>query len=192
MWILWKMRFQNCEFCEKWDFRKVKKLGFSICEFLDKMWIFAPVCTFEVYMCSTQCVQLWASAYLLPPNFPFKAWKLGALKCMLRSVMWLASLTTFKTCNGEKRKGKKIRCIFRHNSMCVCKSMSKCSSQKKNPNIQSKLPPKLCDAPLKLCWEIWIFCVRQLNLDFVGHELQCVGGSDFLFWSSQMKMMIGQ
>ena len=32
MWILWKMRFQKGEFCEK--------LGFSKCEFLDKMWIF--------------------------------------------------------------------------------------------------------------------------------------------------------
>ena len=56
MWILWKLRFQNCEFCEKWDFRYVnfvkneisemwilEKFGFSMCEFLDKMWIFAPV-----------------------------------------------------------------------------------------------------------------------------------------------------
>ena len=71
MWLLWKMRFQKCEFSEKWDFRNVnfvkieisemwilwkmrflemwilgkmrfQKLGFSICEFLDKMWIFAP------------------------------------------------------------------------------------------------------------------------------------------------------
>ena len=23
MWILWKMRFQKCEFCENWDFRNV-------------------------------------------------------------------------------------------------------------------------------------------------------------------------
>ena len=56
MWILWKMRFQKGEFCENWDFRKVNfvkieisiklilwKLGLSICEFLDKMRIFAPV-----------------------------------------------------------------------------------------------------------------------------------------------------
>ena len=30
------MRFQKGEFCEK--------LGFSKCEFVDKVWIFAPVC----------------------------------------------------------------------------------------------------------------------------------------------------
>ena len=34
MWILWKMRFQKGEFCKYWD---------SQYEFLDKMWIFAPV-----------------------------------------------------------------------------------------------------------------------------------------------------
>ena len=66
MWILWEMRFWNCEFCEKWDFRNMNfekneiseiwilrkwdlrkvnflKLGFSMCQFLDKMWISAPV-----------------------------------------------------------------------------------------------------------------------------------------------------
>ena len=49
------MRFQKCEFCEKWDFRNVNlvkieisemwilwKLRFQKGEFLDKMWIFAP------------------------------------------------------------------------------------------------------------------------------------------------------
>ena len=35
MWILWKMRFWNCEFSEKLDFQNVI--------FLDKMRIFAPV-----------------------------------------------------------------------------------------------------------------------------------------------------
>ena len=57
MWILWKLRFLKREFCEKWDFRNVtfmkirilemwilQKLGFSICEFLDKLRILAPVC----------------------------------------------------------------------------------------------------------------------------------------------------
>ena len=51
--------FQKCKFCEKCDFRNVnfvksvisvrlilQKLGFSICELLDKMWIFALVCEF--------------------------------------------------------------------------------------------------------------------------------------------------
>ena len=33
MWILWKMSFQKCDFWKMW---------FSICEFLDKMWIFVP------------------------------------------------------------------------------------------------------------------------------------------------------
>ena len=48
MWILWKMRFWKCEFCEKWDFENVNfvknktlkmwilcKMRFSKCEFLD-------------------------------------------------------------------------------------------------------------------------------------------------------------
>ena len=26
MWILWKMRFQKCEFCENWDFRNVNSV----------------------------------------------------------------------------------------------------------------------------------------------------------------------
>ena len=57
---------------------------------------------------------------LLPPNFPFKAWKLGATASP-RSVMWLASLTTFtKTCNGEKRKGKNQMHIQASYIACVC------------------------------------------------------------------------
>ena len=35
MWILSKMRLWKCEFCQK--------MIFSKCEFLDKLWIFAPV-----------------------------------------------------------------------------------------------------------------------------------------------------
>ena len=35
MRILWKMRFQNCEFCEKWDFRNVNFVKNEISE----MWI---------------------------------------------------------------------------------------------------------------------------------------------------------
>ena len=40
------MRFQKCEFCEQWDFRNVNfvKVVFSICWFLDKIGIIAPVC----------------------------------------------------------------------------------------------------------------------------------------------------
>ena len=47
----------KCEFCEKWDFEIVNfvknetsklwilsKMRFSKCDFLDKMWIYAPVC----------------------------------------------------------------------------------------------------------------------------------------------------
>ena len=57
MWILWKMRFWKCEFCEKWDFDNVNfvkseilkmwiwwKVTFSKCEFLDELRIFVPVC----------------------------------------------------------------------------------------------------------------------------------------------------
>ena len=57
MWILWKMRFWKCEFCQKCEFENVNfvknenlkmwifsKMRFWKCEFLDKMWIFAPAC----------------------------------------------------------------------------------------------------------------------------------------------------
>ena len=30
MWILWKLRFQKGEFCEKWDFRKVNSVKIGI------------------------------------------------------------------------------------------------------------------------------------------------------------------
>ena len=50
MWILWKMRFWKCEFCENVNFGKMWILGkvrFSKCEFLEKLWIFAPVCALQ-------------------------------------------------------------------------------------------------------------------------------------------------
>ena len=67
VWILWKMRLWNCEFCQKWDFEIVNfvkndilklwnlsKMIVSKCEFLDKLQIFAPVCMKEP-------TQLWFS-----------------------------------------------------------------------------------------------------------------------------------
>ena len=55
MWILWKMRFWNCEFCEEWVFenaiflkietfkmRFLLKMRFSYCDFWNKLWIFTP------------------------------------------------------------------------------------------------------------------------------------------------------
>ena len=44
-WILWKMRFWKCEFCEKWDFKIVNfgKIENFKMWFLDKMRIFATV-----------------------------------------------------------------------------------------------------------------------------------------------------
>ena len=43
MWILWKMRFWYCEFCEKKTFKMwiLSKMRFSNHEFLDKLRIFA-------------------------------------------------------------------------------------------------------------------------------------------------------
>ena len=56
MWILCKLRFFKCEFCEKWDFENCEfrqnwdflnvnfvKIGIFQMWFLDKMWIFATV-----------------------------------------------------------------------------------------------------------------------------------------------------
>ena len=36
MWILWKLGFQKCEFCEKWEFTNVNFVKIEILE----MWIF--------------------------------------------------------------------------------------------------------------------------------------------------------
>ena len=60
MWILWKMIFWKCEFCEKWDFESVNFVKNEILkvwilskvrlwnwEFLEKLRIFAPVCFIE-------------------------------------------------------------------------------------------------------------------------------------------------
>ena len=57
MWIMWKIAFQKCEFCQIWDFRYVNfeendilkmwllwKLSFSKCDFSDEIGIFAPMC----------------------------------------------------------------------------------------------------------------------------------------------------
>ena len=78
--FLWKIRFWNCEFCEKWDFEKViflknvnfLKMRFSKCEFLWKMrlwncefgqkWYFQNV-FLEKNRIFLQCV--WFKAYLL-------------------------------------------------------------------------------------------------------------------------------
>ena len=64
MWIFWKMRFWKREFCKKWDFVNVNfvkndiwkmwilwKMRFGKCEFLEKLRIFAPVCTTRMPIC---------------------------------------------------------------------------------------------------------------------------------------------
>ena len=45
MWILWKMRFWNCEFCKTWDFKK--------CEFCEK-WDFE-----NVNLIKNEIFQMW-------------------------------------------------------------------------------------------------------------------------------------
>ena len=122
---------------------------------------------------------------LLPPNFPFKAWKLGATASP-RSVMWLASLTTFtKTCNGEKRKGKNqmhiqasyIACV------CVCQTAStqkifqifKVNSHQKYDDVEKSI--------VSICNWIVLLFIR-------------VGGSSYFknfdCSDSKMNLMIGQ
>ena len=51
-WILWKMRFWNCECCDKLVSKKlwIWKMKLSKCEFLEKCRIFAPVCATYSYL----------------------------------------------------------------------------------------------------------------------------------------------
>ena len=69
MWILWKMRFWKCEFCEKWDFGNVNfvenkvlkmwilwKMWFSKCEFREK-WDFQNVIFWINWGFLPQCAQ---------------------------------------------------------------------------------------------------------------------------------------
>ena len=65
MWILWKMRLQKCEFCEKWDFRKVNFVKTGIFN----LWIYGK----NVDFCPTE---IWRD--FLEINLP--AWKLWKAK----------------------------------------------------------------------------------------------------------------
>ena len=115
------------------------------------------------------------------PIFPSKlgnsALLLKEQRAAPRSVMWLASLTTFtKTCNGEKRKGKNQMHI--QASYIACVYMSNRSNAKNLPNIQSKLPPKIW-----WCWEInwnvWFFFRLFIR---VGGGSSLKNFDCFLFW----------
>ena len=60
MWIMWKLRFQKCEFYENWDFRNVNFVKIEILktsDFLDKMWVFAPVCPKSVLNLKTSVLE---------------------------------------------------------------------------------------------------------------------------------------
>ena len=68
MWLLWKIRFWKCDFCEKWDFENVILLKMifwtceflELCEFLDKMRIFAPnVKWFKIAHCGKNWDFYW-------------------------------------------------------------------------------------------------------------------------------------
>ena len=52
MWILFQIRFQNCEFCEKWDFRSVNFVKNVISE----MWILWKIEISEMWI-------LWKSRF---------------------------------------------------------------------------------------------------------------------------------
>ena len=54
MWILWKLRFQKCEFCEKWDFKNVNFVKNEISE----RWI--------LYKLDFQCVNFWIKCGFSP------------------------------------------------------------------------------------------------------------------------------
>ena len=84
MWMLWKMRFWNCEFCQKCDFEIVNfvkkcdfenvnfvknatfkmwflwKMRFSKCEFLDKLCDFCLIVWYLANFTSEAMSSIWA------------------------------------------------------------------------------------------------------------------------------------
>ena len=119
---------------------------------------------------------------LLPPNFPFKAWKLGATASP-RSVMWLASLTTFtKTCNGEKRKGKNQMHIQASYIACVCVCQT-ASTQKIFQIFKVNSHQKYDDVEKSIVslhnWNVWVFFRLFIR---VGGGSSLKNFDCFLFW----------
>ena len=62
MWILRKMRFCKCEFCEKCEFENVNFVKIEIFKlrYLDKMWILGPLCCpwWELYLMTMRMMMM--------------------------------------------------------------------------------------------------------------------------------------
>ena len=62
MWILWKLRFCKCEFCEKCEFENVNFVKIEIFKlrYLDKMWILGPLCCpwWELYLMTMRMMMM--------------------------------------------------------------------------------------------------------------------------------------
>ena len=101
-WILWKMRFQNCEFCEKWDFRSVNFVKNEMSE----MWILWKMRLQKGEFCKNcefQYVNFFGQKVLFLPQcvtFPtVENWRL-LLRCAALQVA--ARLRTQLIFGGEK------------------------------------------------------------------------------------------
>ena len=109
MWILWKMRFWKCEFCEKWDFENVNfvknvllklwilwKMWFSECEFCKNWdfqnvnfwinWGFLPQYDLHIYIYFFVQMKSREKCVLTDPDSPSI--------CLLPAIRFLNSLST--------------------------------------------------------------------------------------------------
>ena len=55
IWILWELRFQKCEFCEKWDYRKVNFVKNEISE----RWLLWKVRFYKREFCENEISERW-------------------------------------------------------------------------------------------------------------------------------------
>ena len=69
MWFLWKMRFWNCEFCQKWDFEIVNFVENEIL----KLWILSKMRLWNCEFC-----EKWGFVIVnFVKNDSFKMWIFG-------------------------------------------------------------------------------------------------------------------
>ena len=98
MYILWKMIFLKCEFCEKWDFRNVNFVKIEISE----LWILWKMIFQNGEFCKNwdfQCLNFWIKCGLLPQcglDLEFFGCS-PFISSSISSCFW-KTMANFKTC----------------------------------------------------------------------------------------------
>ena len=90
MWIMWKLRFQKCEFCGKWDFKNVNFVKNEILE----RWILRKLRLQKGEFCKTwdfQYVHYWINCGFLP-----QCDRKQTMKCTcLRDLVWQSTWNSY-------------------------------------------------------------------------------------------------